>query len=162
MKKIDKEKCIKIFKIILVVIWMMIVFMFSNEDGTKSSDTSRKVTVTVVQTFSDKTEEENEPIIQRVDKVIRKLAHYSIYTIGGILIINYVYTINKNNKEKVLYSIAFGAGYAITDEIHQFFVSERSARIFDVGIDTLGVITGIAIYLVIRKLVETAKNKIQE
>lgn len=162
MKKIDKEKCIKIFKIILVVIWMMTVFMFSNEDGTESSNTSRKVTVTVVQTFSDKTEEENEPIIQRVDKVIRKLAHYSIYTIGGILIINYVYTINKNNKEKVLYSIAFGAGYAITDEIHQFFVSERSARIFDVGIDTLGVITGIAIYLVIRKLVETAKNKIQE
>ena len=162
MKKIDKEKCIKIFKIILVVIWMMIVFMFSNEDGTKSSDTSRKVTVTVVQTFSDKTEEENEPIIQRVDKVIRKLAHYSIYTIGGILIINYVYTINKNNKEKVLYSIAFGAGYAITDEIHQFFVSERSARIFDVGIDTLGVITGIAIYLVIRKIIDTAKNKIQE
>ena len=162
MKKIDKEKCIKIFKIILVVIWMMIVFMFSNENGTESSNTSRKVTVTVVQTFSDKTEEENEPIIQRVDKVIRKLAHYSIYTIGGILIINYVYTINKNNKEKVLYSIAFGAGYAITDEIHQFFVSERSARIFDVGIDTLGVITGIAIYLVIRKLIKKAKNKIQE
>lgn len=162
MKKIDKEKCIKIFKIILVVIWMMTVFMFSNEDGTESSNTSRKVTVTVVQTFSDKTEEENEPIIQRVDKVIRKLAHYSIYTIGGILIINYVYTINKNNKEKVLYSIAFGAVYAITDEIHQFFVSERSARIFDVGIDTLGVITGIAIYLVIRKLIEKAKNKIQE
>ena len=162
MKKIDKEKYIKIFKIILVVIWMMTVFMFSNEDGTESSNTSRKVTVTVVQTFSDKTEEENEPIIQRVDKVIRKLAHYSIYTIGGILIINYVYTIDKKNKEKVLYSIAFGAGYAITDEIHQFFVSERSARIFDVGIDTLGVITGIAIYLVIRKIIDTAKNKIQE
>lgn len=162
MKKIDKEKCIKIFKIILVVIWMIIVFMFSNENGTESSNTSRKVTVTVVQTFSDKTEEENEPIIQRVEKVIRKLAHYSIYTIGGILIINYVYTIDKNNKEKVLYSIAFGAGYAITDEIHQFFVSERSARIFDVGIDTLGVITGIAIYLVIRKIIDTAKNKIQE
>lgn len=162
MKKIDKKKCIKIFKIILVVIWMIIVFMFSNENGTESSNTSRKVTVTVVQTFSDKTEEENEPIIQRVEKVIRKLAHYSIYTIGGILIINYVYTIDKNNKEKVLYSIAFGAGYAITDEIHQFFVSERSARIFDVGIDTLGVITGIAIYLVIRKIIDTAKNKIQE
>lgn len=162
MKKIDKEKCIKIFKIILVVIWMIIVFMFSNENGTESSNTSRKVTVTVVKTFSDKTEEENEPIIQRVEKVIRKLAHYSIYTIGGILIINYVYTIDKNNKEKVLYSIAFGAGYAITDEIHQFFVSERSARIFDVGIDTLGVITGIAIYLVIRKIIDTAKNKIQE
>lgn len=162
MKKLDKEKCIKIFKIILIIIWMTIVFMFSNENGTESSNTSRKVTVAVVQTLSDKTEEENEPIIQIVEKIVRKLAHYTIYTIGGMLIINYLYTIDKNLKQKVLYSIALGGGYAITDEIHQFFVSDRSARIFDVGIDTLGVITGIAIYLVIRKVMDTAKSKIQE
>lgn len=154
MKKFDKKTQIKIFKIILIVIWMAIVFSFSNQGGTKSGNTSRKVTVAVVQVISDKPIEENEQLIEKVDKVIRKLAHYTIYTIGGFLIMNYAYTTDKKPKEKVIYSILFGAGYAVTDELHQFFVSGRSARIFDVGIDTLGVATGILIYLIIRKVID--------
>lgn len=162
MKNLDTKKQIKIFKIILIVIWMTVVFTFSNERGTKSSNTSRKVTEVIVQTISDKSIDENEQLIEKTDKVVRKLAHYTIYTIGGILIFSYVNTIDKSKKEKILYSIAFGACYAVTDEIHQFFVSGRSARIFDVGIDTLGVITGIGIYLVIIKIIKTTKTKIQE
>lgn len=162
MKNLDIKKQIKIFKIILIVIWMTVVFTFSNEGGTKSSNTSRKVTEVIVQTISDKSIDENEQLIEKTDKIVRKLAHYTIYTIGGILIFSYVNTIDKSKKEKILYSIAFGACYAVTDEIHQFFVSGRSARIFDVGIDTLGVITGIGIYLVIIKIIKTTKTKIQE
>ena len=162
MKNLDIKKQIKIFKIILIVIWMTVVFTFSNEGGTKSSNTSRKVTEVIVQTISDKSIDENEQLIEKTDKIVRKLAHYKIYTIGGILIFSYVNTIDKSKKEKILYSIAFGACYAVTDEIHQFFVSGRSARIFDVGIDTLGVITGIGIYLVIIKIIKTTKTKIQE
>ena len=154
MKKFDKKTQIKIIKIILIVAWMVIVFSFSNQGGTKSGNTSRKVTVAVVQVISDKPIEENEQLIEKVDKVIRKLAHYTIYTIGGFLIMNYAYTTDKKPKEKVIYSILFGAGYAVTDELHQFFVSGRSARIFDVGIDTLGVATGILIYLIIRKVID--------
>ena len=150
MKKIGKEKIIKILDIILIIVWMITVFMFSNQQGDKSSNTSRKVTTAVVQAISDKSVEENENIIEQLDKVVRKLAHYSIYTLGGILIINYAYTTDKNIKQKIVYSIAFGAFYAITDELHQFFVSNRSARIFDVGIDTLGVMTGILIYIEIK------------
>ena len=162
MKNLDTKKQIKVFKILLILIWMIVIFMFSNEKGAKSTSTSRKVTEAIVQTVSSKSIEENEPIIVSLDKVIRKLAHYTIYTIGGIVIFNYAKTTEKTKKEKILYSIAFGACYAITDEIHQFFVSGRSARIFDVGIDTLGIITGILIYLAIMKIIETTKLKIQE
>ena len=159
MKKFDKKTQIKIIKMILIIAWMGVVFGFSNQGGTKSSSTSRKVTVAVVQSVSDKTIEENESLIEKTEKVIRKLAHYTIYTVGGFLIMNYAYTTNLKLKEKVLYSIAFGAGYAITDELHQFFMPGRSARVFDVGIDTLGVITGIAIYVAIRKNIERLKDK---
>lgn len=162
MEKLKTINYIKIFKIILILIWMVAIFTFSNENGEKSGNTSKKVTIAIVETVTDTEVDEDEPIIEKTDKIIRKLAHYTIYTIGGLLIINYFYTIDKGTKEKILYSIIFGAGYAITDEIHQFFVSERSARIFDVGIDTLGVITGILIYLVIRKGIEVAKRKAQE
>lgn len=154
MKKFDKKIQIKILKIILIVVWMAIVFSFSSQGGTKSGNTSRKVTVAVVQVISDKPIEENEQLIEKVDKVIRKLAHYTIYSIGGFFIMNYAYAIDRKPKEKILYSILFGAGYAVTDELHQFFVAGRSARIFDVGIDTLGVATGILIYLIIRKVID--------
>ena len=162
MKKFDKKVQIKILKIILIVAWMVIVFSFSNQGGTKSGNTSRKVTVAVVQVISDKPIEENEQLIEKVDKVIRKLAHYTIYTIGGFLIMNYAYTTEKTTKKKILYSIVFGAFYAVTDEMHQFFVSGRSARIFDVGIDSLGVTTGVLIYLIIRNAITIIATKLRE
>ena len=87
-----------------------------------------------------------------LEKVIRKLAHYSIYTVGGILIMSYSYTLDKPRRQQVCESLIFGAFYAVTDELHQFFVPGRSARFFDIGIDTLGVFTGIAIYMMIKNL----------
>ena len=158
----NNKKIIDIAKIMLILIWMAVVFGFSNENGGKSTSTSRKVTTTVVQAVSNKSEEEKEKIIEKADKIVRKIAHYTIYTIGGALIINYAYTTDKKMKTKIIGSIAFGGSYAMADEIHQFFVSERSARIFDVGIDTLGVITGICIYLLIRKIINKLKTRQKE
>lgn len=152
------KKSNKYLKIILIIIWMIIIFIFSSENGNKSENTSRKITDKVIELVTDEEAKENKILVENTDKIIRKLAHYSIYTVGGVLIMSYAYTIGKNRKPQILYSIIFGASYAITDEIHQFFVSERSARIFDVGIDTLGVITGILIYLVLRKTIEIFKE----
>lgn len=149
MKNLDKKRLKKRMYLFLIFIWMISVFAFSGQGGTESSGTSRKVTEFVVQVISDKSKEENRECIANLDKIIRKLAHYTIYTIGGIVIYHYANTTDKGKKTKILGSIAFGACYAITDEIHQYFVPGRSARLFDVGIDTLGVITGVFIYLVI-------------
>ncbi len=160
MKEEYRKKLIKVLKIILILIWMIVVFNFSNENGAKSSNTSRKVTEVVVKTITKRDIQKDESLMESVEKVIRKLAHYSLYAIGGILIISYVNTETKakDKNKKILYSVIFGAGYAITDEIHQFFVSERSASAFDVGIDTLGIVTGIIIYLIVIKLFESNKK----
>ena len=48
MKKFDKKIQIKVVKIILIIIWMIIVFWFSNQGGTKSSGASSRVTNVVV------------------------------------------------------------------------------------------------------------------
>ncbi|MCI8273204.1 MAG: VanZ family protein [Clostridia bacterium] len=153
----NKDKLIKIFKIALILMWIIVVFMFSNETGKESRSTSRKVTETIVQKLSNKSIEENKKIVEKVDRIVRKTAHFTIYAIGGFLIISYAY--KKDKKKKVLLiCIAFGACYAITDELHQFFVSERSASPFDVAIDTMGVITGIVIYLIIKKIESHVKK----
>lgn len=159
MKKIDKKTQIKIFNIILIVIWMITVFMFSGQKGEDSGNTSGRFTEIIIHILTGKSVDSNNPTIQMVETIIRKLAHYTIYTIGGFLIMNYAYTTDKSLKEKILYSICFGGGYAITDELHQFFVPDRSARLFDVGIDTLGVITGVVIYLLLKKCVQIVINK---
>lgn len=60
---------------------------------------------------------------------------------------NYADFTDTTRKQQIIGSLAFGAFYAGTDEFHQYFVPGRSARLFDVGIDSLGVMTGILIYI---------------
>lgn len=163
MKKNDKKQQIKIIKIILIVIWMVVIFSFSNQGGTKSSNTSQKVTKVIIDMVGNNSKAQNEQFIANLEKVIRKLAHYSIYTVGGILIMSYSYTLDKPRRQQVCESLIFGAFYAVTDELHQFFVPGRSARFFDIGIDTLGVLTGIGIYIVLRKCIERiSRNDTEE
>ena len=138
---------------------MITVFMFSGQKGEDSSNTSGSFTELIIRILTGESVDSNSPTMQIFETIIRKLAHYTIYTIGGFLIMNYSYTTYKTIKEKILYSICFGGGYAITDEIHQFFVPDRSARIFDVGIDTLGVITGVMMYVLLRKFLQIIRRK---
>lgn len=156
MKK--EKEVLKVINIILVLIWMITVFGFSNQNGTQSTNTSQTVTKVVVKPILTEDEKKNKTIIKDTEKVIRKLAHYTIYTIGGALILNYAYSTKSSKKKQIIYSILFGLMYAITDELHQYFILERSARIFDVCIDTLGVITGILIYSVIREHIQKLKK----
>ena len=53
-----------------------------------------------------------------------------------------------------------GALYAITDEIHQLFVPGRSGMIKDVFIDSLGIITGVIICLIIIKIINIIIKKV--
>ena len=160
MKKLDKKIQIKVVKIILIIIWMITVFRFSNQGGTESSSTSAKVTKVIVDVVvNDKKEENKVQIANKIEKVVRKFAHYTIYTIGGVLIMNYAYTTDKTKKQQTFGSLLFGAFYAATDEVHQYFVPGRSARLFDVGLDTIGVLTGIYIYLGVMALIDKLSRK---
>lgn len=159
MKKFDKKTQIKILNIILIIIWMTIIFDFSGQIGTESGNTSRKFTVQIIKILTGKSLSIYEPFVDNLQSIIRKLAHFSIYTIGGFLIMNYQYGTNKKEYRKILYSIIFGGSYAITDEIHQIFVSGRSGNIFDVGIDTLGVVTGVLIYITFREILKKVRKR---
>ena len=62
----------------------------------------------------------------------------------------YEYKIKKN--KEIIVSLIIGNIYSITDEVHQYFIDGRSASVLDIGIDTLGVITGIFICLLAIKI----------
>lgn len=155
-----KEKINKIISIILVIIWMIIVFWFSAQVGDDSSNISgntlRKIITFINNNIS---QEELENLVEISQPVIRKLAHYTIYTIGGFLIYNQQKQYNNTKKNKIINSTLIGIVYAITDEIHQLFVPGRSGKILDVGIDSLGVITGIIIYQILEKIINYVKTR---
>lgn len=154
----------KIASIILVILWMSVIFYFSNQQGEGSGNTSGKVCEIIVNVIDiqDKyTDIEKEELVKIIEPAIRKIAHYTIYAIGGILLAHCVYQYSK--KEKILIGISTMVGvlYAISDEIHQLMVSGRSGNIKDVIIDSLGVITGIIFFLLvkeIRKRIVSKKN----
>ena len=51
-----------------------------------------------------------------------------------------------------------GVSYAGLDEYHQGFVADRGPSLVDVGIDSLGVLTGIFIVLIIISVYRALKS----
>lgn len=156
-----KEKCKTIIYLVLVLIWMITVFMFSSQNGDESQRTSGKVTKVIVEFFTynqNITESEKLELIENLDYYIRKLAHYSIYALGGILIYNYINTYNINRKKVILISILIGVIYAISDESHQYFTAGRCASVLDIFVDSFGIMTGVIIINIVRKAKEPLYN----
>lgn len=152
----------KILSTLLVIVWMITIFYFSHQQGIGSSNTSKKVAIVIVNILDIKNEilkEQKEEIVKTIEPIIRKLAHYILYMLGGILIINCMNAYIKKDSRVVIYSAIIGALYAISDEIHQLFVSGRSGKIVDIIIDSIGIFTGIAIYLFVKKIIEIMIDK---
>lgn len=144
-----KINIIRLILIVLLLATFWIIFGFSGQDGETSGGLSQKVTQIIVNIFGI---QEDEDYIYRMEKIIRKIAHFSIYTIVGILVMALICTYNITQRNSSILSLIIGIIYAISDEIHQGFIPGRSARVTDVIIDTMGVIMGILIILVIIKM----------
>ena len=146
-------KRINIIRGILLIMLMGtfgIIFGFSNQNGETSGGLSRKVTEFIVEInpFNKNiTEEQKELQIENLHPKIRKLAHFSIYTLVGILLMSLCMTYKLKNIKRFFISLIFGIIYATTDEIHQLFIQGRSGNFIDVLIDTSGVLFGIILIL---------------
>ena len=159
MKNATKNYIVRPVFLIFAVIWMIIVFKFSSQPADTSQNTSLNLTKRIVNVFfNNKSSIEKEQITEKLDPYIRKLAHFTLYAIGGILIANYINTYNIKDKNKIIYSICIGATYACTDEFHQLFVEGRSGQLTDVLIDSLGVATGVCIFLCVITIFKKLKR----
>lgn len=77
------KKIVKNIFMILTIIWMITIFIFSNQPSDTSKNTSSFVTKKVVKILyrDTLTEEEYNQKVEDMDYIIRKLAHYTIYTV---------------------------------------------------------------------------------
>lgn len=160
----------------LIIIWMIIIFLFSSQDGMESESTSDIITNRLVEENIDNsvsnTEENNienndqniqntyeyEMYKGEVRLFVRKSAHFFIYLVGGILIFNFLKTYNISLKKQIILTLLFAMIYASSDEFHQLFVDGRTARIFDVLLDTLGSTVGILLNMICLKICNVIKQ----
>ena len=140
----------KLVKYLLVIIWMILIFYFSNQPANNSSIQSKGViikSITAVTKIVNKniSEKELEKIIYITEKPVRKLAHIFLYFVLAILVTWLLKSYNLEYNQIFLYSIMICILYSFSDEIHQLFISGRSGSIIDVFIDNLGSYLGVFI-----------------
>ena len=129
---------------VLLVGFMTMIFLFSTQDGDRSSDTSgpftRFVLSIVRPDFGTLPAFEQQEVYDTADFIVQKCAHFTEYALLGLLIELLVRT---HPWHRRVYSWLFGTLYAASDELHQLFVSARSAMWQDVVLDSAGVLVGV-------------------
>ena len=140
----------RLILLVLIVIWAVLIFGLSGQNGTESSGLSRKI----VEIFT-----KDEEIVDIVEPYVRKLAHFSEYGLGWILFISLFSTYKWTDRKMMFVSIALGIWYASMDEIHQLMVDGRHGSIFDVYLDSLGFSTGVCGMMAILKIKEMLNHK---
>ncbi|MEW6040854.1 MAG: VanZ family protein, partial [Elusimicrobiota bacterium] len=77
------------------------------------------------------------------DLVLRKIAHLLEFAILCVLLFRAIESSGKKNK---FWPVFLSFTYAITDEIHQYYIPGRYTSLIDVLIDTAGSIAGLWVY----------------
>lgn len=144
----------KIIKIILLVICIVSIFLFSSD----SAEESRKKSNTIIYRVGELvvgrklTNIEKGQAVEKFVFIVRKGAHFSIYLVLGFIVISLLKEYGVVNRKLIFYSIIFCILYAISDEVHQYFVPGRSCEVRDILIDTSGSAVGIWLYLFTKKI----------
>lgn len=150
-----------IINFILIIIWLFIIFSFSAENAYKSELRSDEVIITAVETVTQEKIPENQKqqIIDKYIVIVRKSAHFFLYFVLGILVMILMKRLFGLSPKAFIYTIIFCFIYACSDEIHQLFISGRTARIFDVFVDTSGSLLSTTIITLINIIINKIKIK---
>lgn len=152
-----KINIVRIIIMILLLGTFYIIFGFSSQNGEESGNLSGKIAKFVVEQLPI---QKTEKSLKRTEAVIRKIAHFSIYTLVGFLLMSFVSTYAIKENKRMIISLIVGILYATSDEIHQSFIPNRNCQLTDVMIDSMGVLLGILILLTILKIHKKIKIKI--
>lgn len=163
-------KSVKVVGIVLSVFWMVLIFCFSNQTAVKSDTISRNIVTTFIiehiDGYSSLDEEKQTDIADKLDFVVRKLAHFTEYAILGVFytigLIGFNIHKKYNKGYLILISSIMCCLYSMTDEFHQLFVSGRNGNIRDVCIDTLGGITGAVFVTIILIIIKIKLKKVRK
>ena len=131
----------------IVLLWMALIFYFSHQPATESSQLSQGV-LTVILGFVQRVSPDlaRELELLQLNHLIRKNAHFVAYLVLAVLSMNALAQNRIRGKRQIGYAFLICLLYAITDEVHQLFIPGRSGEVKDVLLDSFGAISGILLY----------------
>lgn len=151
----------RIIKLVLVVIWMILIFSFSNDNGQISTKKSDSFIIKIVETICDAelSNAKKDKLTNYLVKPVRKVAHLGIYFILGILIFNFILEFIPIGYRSILLSLGISFIYACSDEVHQAFIPGRSGMFSDVVLDTIGASIGILVFVIVVRMCSRREQK---
>lgn len=141
-------------------VWMVVIFLLSAQTNKESGDLSGGIVRWVVALFYRNFEafslEKQESVLEVWHLLIRKGAHFTEYAVLCVLVAN---ALRLCRKLHWYLPVAISAAYAVTDEIHQYFVPGRACRLLDMGIDTCGAIFGMVVFALCAYVIKKIKSR---
>lgn len=147
----------KLFSYLVVLLWMALIFFFSHQPASNSNELSEGITEVIVTTV-EKVASSYDLNTGNWNYLIRKNAHFFIYLMLGVLVMNSLKFSGLTGYKKIGVALVICVFYAISDEVHQLFVSGRGAQVIDVLIDSAGASVGIGIDFAIGALKRRKPN----
>ncbi|WP_245894431.1 VanZ family protein [Planomicrobium soli] len=127
---------------------MALIFFLSHQPSTDSSELSSGV-VEVILMAAEKIAPELREHVDMVHHIVRKNAHFIIYLVLGVLVMNALKTSGVSRCRALIWAISICFVYAISDEFHQMFIPGRGPALMDVAIDSAGAAVGAGLYVMI-------------
>lgn len=139
----------------LLIGWMALIFFMSNQPA----EISNKQSDLVIKLFLALGIDLNSSLGSFASFIVRKAAHFTEYFILYCLAIS-VCKYYVDIKKARVYCLLIVLAYAISDEVHQYFVQGREMAIRDVAIDFSGGILGFIVNWGICKIKFNNKNNV--
>lgn len=154
----------KYLSLFFVITIMITIFLFSAQSAQNSSKLSGKIVDVVIKIvlphYKDLSYEQQQQIKEKVTLVVRKLAHFTEFAVLGFFLMihllsykPYIKSFNFKMFIRACISWVIGVLYAFSDELHQMFVTDRYSSIYDVMIDSSGVLVGVFLLILILPLI---------
>ena len=152
-----KKRTIFILRCIPAILCMVLIFVLSSHTAVQSSEVSGGLIASIAERihpqFTHMSEADQVLFIESCQFAVRKAAHFSIFALLGMLL-SWPVSIVVANCHVFPVSLLVSGLYAVSDEIHQYFVPGRSCEIRDLMIDFCGAALGCAVYLLVRKIIQ--------
>ena len=148
-----KRRPVRFALLMLAILWMVLIFGFSAQSAVESGGLSALITEPltnlIVKHSAEMSAAQRAEVYTKVDDIVRMFAHFCEYTVLGMLLTAVLRAFGIKN---ALWPWLAGLAYAVTDEWHQSYSPGRANEPKDVLIDAAGVLCGVAIYHIIRKI----------
>ena len=156
--EMESRRTGKVFRAVAFALTaFMICFAFvhssmSAADSTVESEGTLSVVTKVFQSLGFS--------LEMTDHIIRKLAHFSEFTVIGGLLTSCAYSFDRFKPYRYIFAVLFtGLFTAVIDEFIQLFSDGRSGQITDVLLDFSGVLTGTLVMLLFYGIYIRIKTK---